>query len=237
MKIIEVFQDCEDRINVETNGQLTLKMFNRFSRLGELRLMEWLTGDINAMIPPEPYLSQKNKDWLSPFIKKYSNNVTNGEFQRPSNYYRYESITSLSGTTSCGDDEQPEPIKTPVKILSSRDKFNSLVRTNIEGLKPSINNPITLQSGKTFEFFPSDIGTITLEYVRYPIFGQIVIIQDATYNEEVPDEVNSIDYEWDEWAREVLIYFIVDAFANRTREQALKQTNILTNKTVRDSKQ
>lgn len=237
MNIVSVFQDCEDRINVETNGQFSLKMFNRFSRIAELRLLEWLTGDINAMMPPEPYLSQKNKDWLSPLIKKYPANVVDGELVRPKDYYRYESLSSLSGNFDCEDDEQLVVVKTPVKILSSRDKFYGLVRTNIESLKPTIEKPIALLSGNSFEFFPTDIGSVKLEYVRYPIYGMIGIRFDEDYQQEVPDEDSTIDYEWGEWAREILIYFIVDSFSNRTREQALKQVNVMTNKTIRDSKQ
>lgn len=236
ISVTEVFQHCEDRINVETNGQLSLTMFNRFSKIGELRLMEWLTGDINAMIPPEPYLSQKNKDWLSTFITPKSFNVTNGEIPKPADYYRFESIVSLSGSIECGKSEEMVVSKNPITLLSSKDKFYSLVRTNIEELKPTIEDPIAYL-GSNFEFYPTDIGSVILEYVRYPKYAKISVVTDVTLGIEVADEANSINYEWDEWAIEVLVFFIVDAFANRVREQALKQTNVLTNKTVRDSKQ
>lgn len=233
--VVSVYQDCSDRINVEENGQFSYVMFNRFSRLGELRLLEWLSGDISAVIPPEPYRSQKNRDWLAPFLVKYSANLSNGSITRPSDYYLYQDLYSLSGDTSCDDTEELVVVKQPVEILSN-DKFYQRARTFISGLRPSIKKPIAKQVGKSFEFLPEELGSVTLEYIRYPKFASIVTKIDTVYNEEVPNESLSINYEWDEWARELLVFFICDAFANRTREQSLKAVNAMTNKTIRESK-
>ena len=124
--------------------------------------------------------------------------------------------------------------KVPIKVLSNS-KFYQRARTFIKSLQPSVDKPIAKQGGKSFEFLPDDIGSVVLEYVRYPKFASIATKFDSVYNQLVPDTV--INYEWDEWANEILVYFICDAFANRTREQALKTTNIMTGKTIRESKQ
>lgn len=233
--VVSVYQDCSDRINVEENGQFSYVMFNRFSRLGELRLLEWLSGDISAIIPPEPYRSQKNRDWLAPFLVKYSANLSDGSITRPSDYYLYQDLYSLSGDTSCDNTEELVVVKQPVEVLSN-DKFYQRARTFISGLRPSIKKPIAKQVGKSFEFLPEELGSVTLEYIRYPSFASIATVLDEVHNELIPDEAASVNYEWDEWAREQLVFFICDAFANRTREQSLKTVNAMTNKTIRESK-
>lgn len=236
MTSVEIYQDCSDRINIEENGQFSYAMFNRFSRLGELRLIEWLSGDVSALIPPEPYRSQKQRDWLSPFVVKYSANLSNGSITVPTDYYLYQDLYSLSGDPICDDTEEMVVVKIPI-IMLSNDQFYMRARTFINGLKPSTKKPIAKRVGRGIEFLPEDIGSVTLEYIRYPIYAYIVTKDDTVHNQLIPDETLSTSYEWDDWAREILVFFICDAFANRTREQALKTTNILTGKTVRDSKQ
>lgn len=234
MDVIGVYQNCADRINVAENGQFSYAMFNRFSKLAELRLIEWLSGDISAIVPPEPFRSQKHSDWLSPFIIKMPVNVENGVIQRPTDYYLFQDLYSLNGDVDCDDTEEMVIRKVPIKVLSNS-KFYQRARTFIKSLQPSVDKPIAKQGGKSFEFLPDDIGSVVLEYVRYPKFASIATKFDSVYNQLVPDTV--INYEWDEWANEILVYFICDAFANRTREQALKTTNIMTGKTIRESKQ
>lgn len=234
INVIATYQNCADRINVAENGQFSYSMFNRFSKLAELRLTEWLSGDISAIVPPEPFRSQKNSDWLSPLIVKFPVNVKEGAIARPSDYYLFQDLYSLGGDTDC-DMEDVVIKKTPIKVLSNS-KYYQRARTFIKSLQPSLEKPIAKQGGKSFEFLPDDIGSVVLEYVRYPKFASIATKIDTVYNQEIPDETKSIDYEWDEWASEPLVFFICDAFANRTREQALKTANIMTGKTIRESK-
>ena len=77
----------------------------------------------------------------------------------------------------------------------------------------------------TLELLPNDLGSVVLEYIRNPVFAEIKTKMDTVYNEEVADPDTSINYEWPEAVREVLVWFIVDLFSNYTREQALKQFN------------
>ena len=77
--------------------------------------------------------------------------------------------------------------------------------------------------GKRLYVMPADLGSVELEYIRYPKFGSIIPKLDPIYNEEVPDIVT--DFEWEENSRELLVFFIVDAYANKTTSQAVKQFN------------
>lgn len=234
---VETYQDCRDQISPQENGQFNYSLFNRFSWKAQLNLMDWLSGDVSGIVPPEPYLTQKNKDWLSPFIVPYPTNIINGSIVRPSDYYLYQDMYSLSQDEDC-DDENDDTVsitKTPVTILSNP-KFNTRLNTYIRSLKPSVRKPIAKQVGRNFEFAPADLGSVVLEYVRYPKKAFIATKKDTVYNQLVPDLDNTIDFEWDENSRNVLVWYIVDAFSNRTRESALKQTNIISGKTTREGK-
>lgn len=229
MKVKSIYEDVADDVEISQNGSLSFERFNRFSRRAELKFLDWLTGKIEVKNLPQPYLTQKNKDWVSPFIVKLDKNVVNGEIDEPSDYYLFEDIYRIGSKANgdCDDDDVPlvNEKKNPVITLLESASFNMRANTYIEEQKPSLQNAIAKRSGKKFEFRPVDIGSITLEYVRYPKFAEIKSTLDTVYNEQIIDEANSTDYEWGEYARNLLVWFIVDEVSNNTREQALKATN------------
>lgn len=223
--ILELYADVsKDTANADQNGQLSYAMFSRLSRRAELRMLSWLTGSDSGEKLPMPWANQKNKDWLSPLIKKYPTQVTGGTIDRPDDYYQYENFYRL-GTgeqASCDDDTEPSECNTPIELLDGQ-QYYERCRTNIDELKPSLDKPITKIVGQTFELMPRDLGSVVLEYIKFPVPGSITGKNDPIYNDEVPDVV--VNYEWDERARPLLIWFIVDEYSNNTREQALKQFN------------
>lgn len=233
LSAVEVFQDCEDRINPQENGMFTYAMFNRYSWLAQLRLLEWLSGDVSAIIPPEPYRSQKNRDWLSDFVTQYKTNVVDGIITKPTDYYLFQDLYGLRGNLEDCEDDDTVLIEDQPIILLGNDKFKIRAKTRIKRLKPSNDKPIVKEVGKTFVFNPIDSGSVVLEYIRYPLKASITPKIDE-YNNQVPD--TWVDFEWSEISRETLVWFITDSFANRNREQALKQTNIITGKVVRESR-
>lgn len=237
LSVVELYNDCADTINVEENGQFSYGLFNRFAWRGQLRLLEWLSGDVSGVTPPEPYRTQKNRDWLSDFVVKYKVNVTGGTITRPDDYYLFQDMYLLRGVlVACEDDGETMTLTPNLPItLVGNDKFYQLAGTYIQRLKPTADKPIAKQVGKVYEFFPEDIGSMVLEYIRYPQRAVINPVIDQVYNQEVPGTV--VDFEWNENSREVLAWFICDSFNNRTREQAFKQLNLLTGKTPRDAKQ
>lgn len=226
-----IYQDVQDALIAQT--EVPIALFNRYSKLAELKTIDWITGDINGNTPPEPYLTQKTKDFVAPFIEIYEAHITGGIITRPADYYSYENMVKLgAGTTSdCESTDPPEDKgNTPITLLDGA-QFTMRQRTFIKELKPSFKKPIAKEVGKNFEFFPKDLGSIRLEYYRYPKFANIVPTLDQQYNQEVPDEALSTNYEWDEKARPVLLWFLIDLIANRTSNQSMKQFNAADSKT------
>lgn len=240
--VLSIYEDViKDAIVADQNGDLTIAMFNRLSRRAELRLIDWLSGDPAAQQPPEPWLSQKNKDYLSLFITQKKDVVKDAKINWPSDYYRFEDLyrIGLVMQSQCEDDDELEDEKppvsddktTPITILDSS-AFNERLRTFIKADMPTMEYPIGKFVGKEIEVYPKDLGNVCLEYIRYPKFASISKEIDPEYNVPVAKKVD--DYEWDEWAREPLIWFITDLFANRTSNNNLKEMNTITKKTVRE---
>lgn len=234
--VTEVYEATQDLLLTTDNGESPFDLFNRFSKQAELKLIDWLTGDIYGVTPPEPYANQKTKDFASPFIRRQFLNVVNGALAWPSDYYMKENLYLLNtfdnDQTACDIEESEfkEVCNIPIVELDS-DQFDTRCQTYIPGLKPSFKKPICKQLGKTFEFKPQDIGNVGLEYYRYPKFGKIVKTHDATFNEDIIDVNASTNYEWDLKAIPILVFFIVDLFSNRTSNKSMKEFNLQTGKT------
>ncbi len=231
---ISIYEDViKDSINKWESGYASIAMFNRLSRRAELRIIDWLSGDVAGVVPPEPWLTQKNKDWLAPLLKKFPANVENGVIQKPSDYYKYESLKRILTAVDdvCTEDEGDLTKEEDYNVtILDDDKFNQRCSTYIKDKKPSLKKSICRMTGNEIEVRPRDIGTVELTYLRYPKFAVIGTKIDPVYNDIVADDNNTDNYEWGEWARPVLIYFITNFYADHIREQALKQFNQATGK-------
>lgn len=226
-----------DNVNSASNGNLSFQQFNRLSRRAELRMLNFLSGGVDDIKLPIPYTVQLLKDILAPMIEKYSVNADGGEITRPSNYYAYDSMVLLGNykvPIDCEDEDTDVVVgcNTVIELLDSA-QFDMRCRSDIEDLQPSLNKPIAKMVGRNFEFAPTDIGSVKLQYLRYPIFGKIISKMDTVYNEEVVDEDLSTNYEYDEFAREMLVFWITQEFSVHTREQALMQANMVEGKSAR----
>lgn len=225
--IIDVYTGVvKDTANTDQNGELSYDQFTRLSKRAELLLLDWISGGVTNERLPIPYVSQKNKDWLSPFITKYEKQVAaDGTIPRPADYYQYDNfyrIGSKQGADCEDEDLPPDECNTPIEMLDGQ-QFYERCHTYIEELQVSLDKPICKLIGDKFEIAPKDIGSVCLEYIRKPVPGSITGKIDPLFNEEVPDVV--VDYEFDDWAIPYLIFFITDMFSNKTREQALKNFN------------
>lgn len=231
INIISFYEDCTlDDANKDINGNLNFDRFNRLLWRAQLKFIDWLTGHTKINVEPPPPLNQKNRDFLSPFITKSSAQVYNGTVLKPIDYYTWNDMYFLRkkqvAAEVCEEDvDEVEIEKVPIQILEPS-IFNSRINTWIEDLKPE-NKPITKLVGRNFEFAPIDVGSITLEYIRYPRLATIVSMPDPDFNDEKPDPNNSIDIEFDEQARNHLIWFVTDLFSNNTLNGAMKQLNTL----------
>jgi hypothetical protein len=224
-----MYADVEDALLTASNGESQFVLYNRFSKLAELDLIDWLTGKLQGKTLPQPYNSIKNKDFLAPFLNKFTASAINGSINRPEDYYQYDSLKLLgdySGQITGCDNVEKSICNTNVPLLDA-DVFTERCHTYIKGLKPSFKKPISQAVGNTFEFNPVDIGSVELGYFRYPKYGKIVSAIDPVFNEEIIDVTASTDYEWNDNARPYLLFFIVDRFANRTSNNSMKETNAL----------
>lgn len=237
INVFDLYQDVLDRVNEPENGQLAISRFNRYSWIAQLTILDWLSGDISAKEPPEPYLSQKNKDWLSPFITPYPAQVKNSVVIKPNDYYKFENsyvLGQFNQVSNCYELIMDNGVQknTPISILDG-DKFTERSNTYIDELKPTFKTPIAKIVGNNFEFNPTDLGSIVIEYIRYPKKSFLATKFDTVYNEDVYDEANSINFEWEDYARPILVWYICDLFYNYTREQSGFQLNQATPKTAR----
>ena len=220
-------------ISKDENGFLDYENFNRLNSMASNRLLSFLTGGTDGMQPPFSYSTEKAKGFIAYLITPYSQQVTDGKMPKPEDYYSFENLYTLSLKETCCDedkecDNSEEIIETSVELLDGQ-QFVVREQTNIKLLKPSLKKPIAKEVGLNFEFLPKDVGNAKLEYIRYPIAGTINSIHDATYNDEIADPLTSENSEWQDWAADLLCFFIVDYFSNHISQQSMKQNNILTN--------
>lgn len=241
IKASSIYQDVQQQVAKEENGNLTITDFNRLSKRAELRLLWWLSGDVKGGVLPEPYNSQKSREVLAPFVSVYKATPDGfNQIERPEDYYQYENMhtTLVSVDTDCDDDDLPcgevkdyKGGRVSIKLMAG-DKFHERENTYISSLKPSLRKPIAKQLGKKFEFLPEGIYGVYLEYLRYPVYAEIKPMVEPVFNEEIPNEITTSNYEWDENVRDILVYLIVDFYSVATREKGLKETNEMTNKGI-----
>jgi hypothetical protein len=166
IKATDVYNDAKDQLNEEENGQFSYAMFNRLSWLAHLRLMDWLSGDVAATQPPEPFLTSKNKDWLSPFVVSVKASPTNGEWPLPSDFYRMHNFEIIGSYTE-QDCETKQVIKvvnpnTPGEVVQGNE-FASRGVSYIDELR---GIPMAKIVSNKLMFLPSDPGSIVVEYLR-----------------------------------------------------------------------
>lgn len=212
---------------------MSYAMFNRMIQRASNRTLDYITGDSDNNKLPISYSTQKAKDFIAFLLTKYSAPILDAVIERPADYYHYDNLYTLSlsddgcseDNTDCDTDTPiAEIIKTPVEMLDGQ-QFFVRAHTYIKGLKPSEKKPICKMVGNTIEFLPRELGSVTLEYIRYPVAGTINTMIDPVYNDEVADPATSIDTEWPEWARELLIYFLTQSFATHVSDNNLFQMN------------
>lgn len=218
--------------NNDENGYLSYEMFNLMIKSASNRLLDYITGDSKNQNLPISYSTQKAKDFIAFLITPFPTPITNGVIQRPSDYYHYDNLYILSlknqegcsndGTDCDTDNVQEEIIKTPVEMLDGQ-QFFVRAQTYIKGLKPSPKKPICKMVGNTIEFLPRELGSCTLEYIRYPIPGTINTMIDPVYYNIVADPNTTILCEWGEWARESLCYLMAQEFSIHISENTLFQ--------------
>lgn len=240
ISVSSVYNDvANDSVYKDANGFLDYNMFNRMSRRAELRLMDWLTGDVTGQRLPASFSNQKTKDWLSHLLTAYSASLdVNGKFTKPEDYYYYDNMFALSQTNNdCEDEETDCEVNIPASkeifksfiTLLDGDKFNARQKSFIKSLRPSSGKPIAKEIGNAFEIEPKGLAGVTLEYIALPVFAKIVTMVDPVRNDVIINDAASTNYGWSEAVREALIYFIANAFFDHVTERAGKEFNNASN--------
>lgn len=211
--------------NVSESGHITTENFNNWLERTEINILRFLTGDlVDAKDFPMPYDKQKCKDYLKNFITSAkANNV----IPIPTDYYYWDNLYKLGtfNDTNCEPkDDDFEQCNTPIEILDGQ-QFNTRCKSFVAGIKPSQGSPIAKIIDNKIVTAPKEVGSMCLEYIRYPKFGKLVISTNNQFKEEEVDVLASTDLEWDVWAKEYLINGIVNLFSKHTRERALKEFN------------
>lgn len=234
LNVNSVWLDVSDRIVPEQNGSVTFSKFNRFSKLAELKLLNWLTGNIsNQQGYPEPYSTEKVRDYISFLLTSEKIQVENGIAEKPSGYYMWDRAAIVGDRRDelCGEDVIISGIDTPIELLDAA-SFDARSQTHIKSLKPSITKPICKLLGDSILLLPKDLGTIIVEYKRYPVYAELKTTIDPVYNNDVYDDTTSIDYEWSDNVIQDLVFFITQFYGAGTRESAIQQQNSLIGKTA-----
>lgn len=235
MNVISLYNDVMDRTATEQNGSLTIAKYNRFSKLAELKCLDYLTGDLEGIKPPEPYTNQKLMDFLQTFIATDTKQVTNGSSPVPENYYRFQNlkiIGSYLDVNDCDEEVLVSKGDTIIELFNSQ-QFDKRCLTKVKDLRPSIKKPIAKIVDGQFIYQPVDLGSVKLEYVRYPVYGEVIVEVDPIFNDEVPSQTLSIDYQWKDNVRNLLLFFLTQFYPISTREKAFVEQNELVGKSPR----
>lgn len=230
IKVSELYNDLViDSANKDENGDISYTKFNRWLWRAQLKVLSWLTGNFDPSKPsPEQISTQKSRDLLSQFIKKYPAQVYNGVIERPSDYYLFRDLYKIKGTNiECADEYEEDELKiskVPIELLDNS-KFTTRSNTSIKRLNPSVKHIAKLTENGDFEFEPNDIGSVVLEYYRYPAKAAIVTKVDQVFNDEVPDEDLTTNLEWAEGARQYLLFYLSEMFSIEVREVQFQQQN------------
>ena len=235
MTVASVYNDVMDEVN--QTESFDYGKFNRMSRRGELGLLKILTDDTLPKMPPM-FSKQKSKDWVAHLLTQHKAGLdAEGRFTRPANYYYYDNMYSLSLDENCAkegcDEEEKEVSKNVIRLVNG-DRFSLLKTSYVRLEKPTVKRGIAKQVGDSFEVFPIMAG-IVLEYIRIPVFAEIVGGIDEELNEPTILPASK-DYEWGESCRETLVYLISDAFFNNVSDISGKQMNNSSNQILAATK-
>lgn len=224
MNVITLYDTVADKVKQEQNGVLSISSFNIKLKSACLWLLDYISGDLEGQKPPEPYTTQKDVDYLSQFVTTQKGVTEDSEFPVPENYYLFQNMSVLGSYKDelCGDPITVTGCDTPIELLDSA-MFDKRCQTYIKSLKPSIKKPIAKIEGGLFVLNPGDLGSIKLVYVRYPISGEVKVVYNNTYGQDEPDPLTSIDCEFGEWARNLLVWKISQDYAVANRERALTE--------------
>ena len=175
---------------------------------------------------------QKITDVLSPFIKRkqtWINSLT-GLLQYPSDYLYYITLRTyrrdkyLEVIKECGDvaptvkDFAKVP-QIPIKLIDS-DKLATLNQS--DKYTPNYDYPYAEETLDGFYIYPLDLGYALFTYIKQPVTVVWAYTTDI-YGLPVYDATNSVDFEFDETASNMLVMEVCKHFGIEIRDAELAQ--------------
>lgn len=219
---VSLYKSFKQAVSPSENGGVTIEQFNEYGNLGSLNLLNWLTGGLTGEKPPVPYTTQKIKEFLQHLIKSYVAVPVNGKIKKPEDYYRFEDLFKVGHESEDVCNDEYTGADTPIALMDSQE-FKDRIVSPLEEIRLSFESPGAKLEGDEFEFYPRNLGTVKLVYLKMPVSGVVVPKDDTLYNDVIPDEPLSTSYEWPEYLREQLLSFVIDAYSTANRESWLAQ--------------
>lgn len=177
---------------------------------------------------------QKVTDVLSPFIKRKQTwiNSSNGLLQFPSDYLFFINLRTyrrdkyLEVIKECG--ETPPTItdfakvpQIPIKLIDS-DKLATLNQS--DKYTPNYQYPYAEETSSGFFVYPLDLGYALFTYIKQPVTVNWAFTYDA-FSLPVYDAANSVDFEYDDTASNMLVMEICKHFGIEIRDADLVQAS------------
>ena len=156
MGINEMYQICQYAINKSQNGYLTPSQFNLLANQAQISFQDYLLGEFQQYQYGRPQARvnySQNSDTrqrLTPFIIETTLTIDgNGLVNYPTDYLQ----TDAMRTTTDFD---------RIRFVQ-QDSLYSYLKSEID---PVATNPIYLLNDGGFQFYPKNIGSATLTYVK-----------------------------------------------------------------------
>ena len=155
MGINEMYQICQYAINKAQNGYLTPSQFNLLANQAQTSFQDYLLGEFQQYQYGRPQARvnySQNSDTrqrLTPFIIEATLTVDgNGLVNYPTDYLQTDAMRTTDFDR--------------IRFVQ-QDSLYSYIQSEID---PVATNPIYLLNDAGFQFYPKNIGTATLTYIK-----------------------------------------------------------------------
>lgn len=188
ISVEHIYQSLRDLSTKGKGGYTDSVEFNRNSQRAELLLWNYYCSMYEV--------SQRIPEAMFPFIKNPNLSLTDGKFDLPANFGRrlnMQHVSAVSGA-ECGD--APVTTKKMVRYLQKHELIMT-VESPIRGAVAGKRLFYSFTEDDKVQLYPETLtGQVRFEYLRYPTFAVRAYTIDVTNQEQNPDSVNSVNYEW-----------------------------------------
>jgi len=221
-----IYQRCQALSNKSAvGGWLNPTDFNNYANMASLSVVNQLFAQFQR--------TQKISDVIKPLVKRKQTwiNSSTGILQFPSDYLYFLSLRTykrdkyLEVIKECG--ETPPTIKDfagipqiPIKLIDS-DKLAVLNQS--EKYTPNYEYPYAEETLSGFHIYPLDLGYALFTYLKQPAEVIWAYTTDPIYGLPIYDAANSVDFEYDDTAANMLVMEICKHFGIEIRDAELSQ--------------